>query len=66
MKASEYQTSKTPAELKTELLRLRKEQFNVAHAEGERPARISRTSCKELRRDIARVKTVLREKRDNG
>ena len=36
MKASDIR-QKTPAELKTELLRLRKEQFTVRMQSGERP-----------------------------
>ena len=64
MKASEIR-QKTAADLKTELLRLRKEQFGVrmqtASGQLGQPH-----LAKDLRRDIARVKTVLREKRDNG
>jgi large subunit ribosomal protein L29 len=64
MKASDIR-QKNPAELKVELLRLRKEQFTarMQSASGQ----LSQPHfVKELRRDIARVKTVLREKRDNG
>jgi large subunit ribosomal protein L29 len=64
MKASEIR-QKTAAELKTELLRLRKEQFNV-RMQGASGQLGQPHFIKELRRDIARVKTVLREKRDNG
>jgi large subunit ribosomal protein L29 len=64
MKASEIR-DKTPAELKTELLRLRKEQFNVRMQAASGQLAQSHFA-KNLRRDIARVKTVLREKRDNG
>ncbi len=46
--------------LKDELVRLRKEQFNLrfqqATGQLEKPSRI-----KDVRRDIARVETVLRE-----
>jgi large subunit ribosomal protein L29 len=64
MKASDLR-EKTAADLKADLLRMRKEQFTT---------RMQRASgqlgqphlAKDLRRDIARVKTVLREKRDNG
>jgi len=63
MKASELR-QKTAADLKSELLRLRKEQFGtrMQSASGQlgQPH-----LAKELRRDIARVKTVLREKSDN-
>ena len=64
MKASEIR-QKTPAELQTELLRLRKEQFNV-RMQGASGQLNQPHFIKELRRDIARVKTVIREKRDNG
>jgi large subunit ribosomal protein L29 len=64
MKASEIR-DKTPAELQAELLRLRKEQFNVRMQAAS--GQLAQTHfAKNLRRDIARVKTVLREKRDNG
>ncbi len=60
MKASEVWT-KTEDELKGELANLKKEQFNLrfqaATGQLEKTAR-----AKEIRRDIARVKTILREK----
>lgn len=64
MKASELR-GMTPAELGGELLRLRKEQFGL---------RMQRASeqlgqphlLKLARRDIARVKTVLREQRSGA
>jgi large subunit ribosomal protein L29 len=64
MKASEIR-EKTAADLKTELLRLRKEQFSLRMQNASGQLGQSHL-VKELRRDIARVKTVLREKRDNG
>lgn len=52
---------KTPDELKDQLLGLKKEQFNLrfqrATQQLEKPARV-----REVRREIARVKTVLGEK----
>ena len=52
---------KTADELKTMLLDLRKEQFNLrfqrATQQLEKPARV-----KEVRREIARIKTILGEK----
>ena len=52
---------KTPDELSTMLLDLRKEQFNLrfqrATGQMQKTGRI-----KEVRRDIARVKTILQEK----
>ena len=53
------------AELKDELVKLKKEQFNLrfqtATGQLEKTARV-----KEVRRDIARVKTILREKAEAG
>ena len=53
--------AKTPDELKDQLLDLKKEQFNLrfqrATQQLEKPARV-----KEVRREIARIKTILGEK----
>ena len=61
MKAEEFRT-KTPDQLKTDLAQLQKEQFNLrfqrASGQLENTARV-----REVRRDIARVKTVLAQKR---
>ncbi len=58
MKAADLRT-KTPDELKDALMGLRKEQFNLrfqkASGQLENTAR-----ARQVRRDIARVKTVLR------
>ncbi len=60
MSATDFR-SKTPDQLKQDLLQLKKEQFNlrfqVATGQLEKTARI-----KIVRRDIARVQTILREK----
>jgi large subunit ribosomal protein L29 len=60
MKASEAR-DKTPDQLNDELVKLKKEQFNLrfqkASGQLERTARIG-----EVRRDIARIKTILTEK----
>ena len=60
MKASDVR-SKTADELKDQLVDLKKEQFNLrfqrATQQLEKPARV-----KEVRREIARIKTVLAEK----
>jgi large subunit ribosomal protein L29 len=60
MKAEDVRAM-TPDQLKDELLKLKKEQFNLrfqkASGQLERMARIG-----EVRRDIARVKTIIREK----
>lgn len=57
MKASEL-TGKSAAELKDQLIELRKEQFNLrmqlASGQMAQPHRV-----KEVRRDIARIKTVI-------
>lgn len=60
MNASEMRT-KTDSELNSELVELRREQFNLRmqRAVGQlgNPSRF-----KEIRREIARIKTVLNEK----
>ena len=60
MKASELRT-KTAAELREELLKLRREQFNLrmqqATGQMARPDQFGK-----VRKDIARIKTVLNEK----
>ncbi|GAF80368.1 unnamed protein product [marine sediment metagenome] len=66
MKAADIQ-AKTPDELDDELVSLKKEQFNLrfqrATGQLENTARV-----RQVRRDIARVKTVLHVKRaaENG
>lgn len=61
MKATELR-EKTPAELEEALVELRKEQFNLRMQKGTgqlaRPSEVNR-----VRKEIARVKTVLNEKR---
>ena len=60
MKASEIRT-KTPDELDTQLASLKKEQFNLrfqkATGQLEKTGRV-----KEVRRDIARIKTIAAQK----
>jgi large subunit ribosomal protein L29 len=60
MKASDVR-AKTADELKTELVNLKKEQFNLRFQQAtqqlEAPARV-----RQVRRDIARIKTMLVEK----
>ncbi|MDZ7669611.1 MAG: 50S ribosomal protein L29 [Gammaproteobacteria bacterium] len=62
MKASELR-DKSPQELGEELIKLRKEQFSLRmqRASGQlgQPHLLT-----EARRDIARIKTILAEKRD--
>jgi large subunit ribosomal protein L29 len=61
MKAEEVR-GKSPDELTEQLSALRKEQFNLrfqrATQQLEKPARV-----REVRRDIARIETILRQKR---
>jgi large subunit ribosomal protein L29 len=63
MKADELR-AKTIDQLKEQLLQLRKEQFNLrfqkASGQLENTGRV-----KEVRRDIARIKTLLTEKNNN-
>ena len=64
MKATELR-EKTAPELKEELLRLRKEQFGLRMQKAS--GQLGQTHMmKEMRRDIARVKTVLKGKREDG
>ena len=60
MKASDVR-SKTADELKDQLVDLKKEQFNLRFQRAtqplEKPAQV-----KSVRRDIARIKTILAEK----
>ena len=60
MKASDVR-AKTADELKDQLVDLKKEQFNLrfqrATQQLEKPARV-----REVRRDIARIKTILGHK----
>ena len=57
--------SKSTDQLRDQLKQLKKEQFNLrfqqATGQLEKTARV-----KEVRRDIARVKTILREKAEAG
>lgn len=63
-KASELR-SKTPQELRAELLNLLREQFNLrmqkATGQLSKPDRV-----RAVRRDIARIQTVLNEQTDAG
>lgn len=60
MKASDVRT-KTADELKQELLDLKKEQFNLRF-QGATQQLDNTARVRQVRRDIARVKTILREK----
>jgi len=64
MKASDLR-AKTSDELKTELVNLRKESFNMrfqkANGQLDKVSRV-----REVRRDIARVQTILAQKKNAG
>ena len=64
MKASELR-GKEPAALQKELNELLKAQFGLRMQIATQQLN-NTAQLKKVRRDIARVKTVLREKRDNG
>ena len=61
MKASELRESSV-AELNEELVKLRKEQFNLRMQDATGQL-TNQDQFRKVRRDIARVKTVLNEKR---
>jgi len=52
---------KTDDELKTELLLLKKEQFNLRFQKSSGQLENS-SRIRKIRRDIARIKTILKEK----
>jgi large subunit ribosomal protein L29 len=62
MKASELR-EKSPQELNDQLLKLRREQFNLRMQKAS--GQLGQTHLlKETQRDIARVKTIMAEKRN--
>ena len=64
MKAIELK-ERTAQELQDDLLRLRKEQFGLRMQKAS--GQLGQTHMiKEMRRDIARLKTVLKGKREDG
>lgn len=64
MKASELR-EKDPAALEAELLEKRKEQFNLRMQQAS--GQLSKSDLvKSVRRDIARIKTILNEKARAG
>lgn len=61
MKASDIRT-KTADELSDELTRLKKEQFNLRFQKAT--GQLENTSrVRQVRQDIARIQTIMREKR---
>jgi large subunit ribosomal protein L29 len=64
MQAKELR-DKSEAEIKAELIKLRREQFQLRMQKAS--GQLGQTHlAREVRRDIARIKTVQREKRSNG
>ena len=62
MEASELR-AKSEQELQDELLALRKEQFNLRMQAGINPDAVRSDQITKVRKNIARVKTVMNEKR---
>ena len=62
MKAADLR-GKTDKELRDELLALRREQFNLRMQQGVNPDAVRSDKITEVRKNIARVKTVMNEKR---
>ena len=62
MNAAELR-GKTETELRDELLALRREQFNLRMQKGVNPDAVRSDQITRVRRDIARVKTVMNENR---
>ena len=61
MNAAELR-EKSEQELREELVALRREQFNLRMQRGVNPEAVRNHKITEVRRDIARVKTVMNEK----
>ena len=57
--------AKSDQELRDELLALRREQFNLRMQKGINPDAVRSDQIGEVRRNIARVKTVMNEKSFN-
>jgi len=62
MNASELR-SKSAIELREELIALRREQFNLRMQQGINPDAVRGDQITKVRRNIARVKTVMNETR---
>ena len=62
METSELR-GKTEQELQDELLALRREQFNLRMQAGINPDAVRNDQITKVRKNIARVKTVMNEKR---
>ena len=62
MKVAELR-GKSEQELRDELLALRREQFNLRMQRGVNPDAVRSNKIAEVRKNIARVKTVINENR---
>ncbi|NCF36574.1 MAG: 50S ribosomal protein L29 [Gammaproteobacteria bacterium] len=62
MNAAELR-QKSEQELRDELLALRREQFNLRMQRGVNPDAVRNNEITRVRKDIARVKTVMNESR---
>ena len=62
MNASELR-GKSEQELRDELLALRREQFNLRMQQGINPDAVRSDQIAKVRKNIARVKTIMNEKR---
>ncbi len=62
MNAAELR-QKSEQELRDELLALRREQFNLRMQRGVNPDAVRNNEITRVRKDIARVKTVINENR---
>ncbi len=58
--------SKSEQELRDELLALRREQFNLRMQQGINPDAVRGDQFCKVRKNIARVKTVMNEKRKSA
>jgi len=65
MRAQELR-QKTPAELNTLLLDLRREQFSLRMQQGTGQAVARPSQVRQVRRDIARIKTIMQELQGKG
>ena len=65
MNATELR-GKTESELRDELLALRREQFNLRMQRSLNPESVRNDQITRVRRDIARVKTIMNESKRSG
>ncbi len=65
MKATELR-QKTPDQLRSMLLDLKKEQFNLRFRKSQGDTELKTQRIREVRRDIARIKTLQHSERKEG